>query len=77
MDEVTIIEGVVLCQATAEKCVCIKPSGHEQNDDPVHACDPEECGGEWTGECREGGDFVAVTLPGGISMESLARLLGP
>lgn len=73
MDEV--VEGVVLCQATAEKCVCVKPSGHEQNGDSVHACDPEGCGGEWTGEYREGGDFVAVTLPNSIPMDYIARLL--
>lgn len=42
-------EGVVLCSATAAKCVCVKPLGHDTKGDPVHACDKWTCGGEWTG----------------------------
>ena len=59
----TITEGVVLCQATAAKCVCIKPLNHEQRGDPVHACDEITCGGSWTGDYDDPSTFRMVTPP--------------
>lgn len=62
----TMTEGVVLCSATAAKCVCVKPDGHEQHGDPVHACDPIECGGEWRGTYDDPSTFVMISPPGGV-----------
>lgn len=57
------VEGVVLCQATAARCVCIKPLGHVEAGDPVHGCDPVECGGSWTGDYDDPASFRMVTPP--------------
>lgn len=63
----TAVEGRVVdsvtCAEIAGRCVCIKPLGHVVAGDPVHACDPDECGGSWSGTYPDE-SFEIVTLPG-------------
>jgi hypothetical protein len=57
------LEGTIVCGQTASQCVCVKDFGHADQDDPVHACDPADCGGMWTG--THGTDsFHVVQYPG-------------
>jgi hypothetical protein len=39
----------VIFGAQAARCICVKDPGHEDTGDEVHACDPETCGGSWSG----------------------------
>jgi hypothetical protein len=51
----------VTCGQTCASCVCVKTSGHVEQDDPIHACD-SSCGGAWTG--TEGtDDWTVVSFP--------------
>lgn len=61
----------VICGATAEYCHCILPPGH----DGPHGCDPDRCGGAWTGDI-DGDDFTIVSLPGGGPAGSILGLYG-
>lgn len=70
----TVVEGVVLCQATAAKCVCDKPDGHVATGDRVHHCGDPVCLGEWMGDYDDPSTFVMVSPPGG--MEAVYRMLG-
>ncbi len=52
------ITGKVICGATAARCRCVLTPGH----DGPHECEPELCGGSWTGS-QEDGTFKTVSLP--------------
>lgn len=52
------IEGRVVCAAIAYSCACVLDPGH----DGPHACNPETCGGSWTGS-SDSDEFEVVTYP--------------
>ena len=56
------VEGVAVCDERAEECRCVKPIGHVEGGDPVHACDPKRCTGQWKGNLN-GADFRIVAFP--------------
>lgn len=65
-----------MCGQQAAACICIKQPGHVEAGDEVHACDPDRCGGSWTGS--EGADdFNVASFPGLSDQvnEMLLRLL--
>jgi hypothetical protein len=45
------------CPAVAARCRCVLTGPHD-----VHACDPDECGGQWTGSDLTG-DMEPVRMP--------------
>lgn len=53
-------EPVVTCGAQEARCICVKPAGHVEAGDDVHACDAG-CGGAWA---WRDGQFVPVGWPG-------------
>jgi hypothetical protein len=59
---VSAVEGRVLCDVAAAKCRCAKDGGHVEAGDPIHACDPRECEGQWVGDI-DGSDFRPVVMP--------------
>lgn len=63
------VEGVVICDATLHSCRCVLPV---HSPDVPHECDPERCGGSWSGTLA-GGDFAVHRFPLGITP---SRLLG-
>lgn len=57
------VEAVVTCDLRVFRCRCVKPVGHVDEGDEVHACDAG-CGGSWRGESEE--TMEVVSLPYGI-----------
>lgn len=58
----------VLCGAMAAYCRCAKDAGHVESGDEIHACNPAECTGEWSGtydasKWDGGRDWQALALP--------------
>jgi hypothetical protein len=56
------VEGRALCDASAANCHCAKGIGHIEAGDEVHACDPRECTGQWSGDI-DGDDFKPLVMP--------------
>jgi len=62
-----------LCMVKAGRCRCVKPAGHLEAGDAVHACDPYACKGSWVGSYDLGQpseDFDVITYPGGATTDN-------
>lgn len=60
--ETRVVEGRAVCAASAAQCHCVKDFGHIEAGDSVHACNPNECTGQWSGDL-DGPDFKVVEFP--------------